>query len=1193
MKLKKLEIYGFKSFKDRTEIVFDDGITAIVGPNGCGKSNIADAIRWVMGEQSAKTLRGSVMQDVIFNGTEKEKSLSYCEVSLFFDNTDKTLPLEYDEVVITRKLYRSGESEYYLNKNVCRLKDIGELLRTAQIGRDGYSIIGQGRVEQFISLRPEERRVIFDEATGIAGAKQKKTEAERKLSRTKENLTRYRDILTEIERQLEPMKEQADKAIKYLDLKDKLKYNEVNSFIYRTEQVQSDKEKINLKIKGISEELAAKRENGDVLEKEYNDAFDAISKADERLNQLHEKQLELMIAKEKAESANDLSKQRIDLLTAQNNSFESEIKELQERIASNEERKKTITFNLTEKKNEYAACSKKLAVLTKEADELSSNFASYSEKVDGIREAIANKNKEISLIDNDLVALEKSREYTGAALKDNDNEINSSDDILSDIEKKIVALSNDKTIETQHLSDLRNDLTEKEAEHSHIESELSMTANLINEFEKKKAGYTSQINFLKKMKESYEGFSMSIKKLLGDSKTNFEVKNRIEGVVANLMTVPENLESAIESALGNAMQNIVVRDVEDAKYLIRYLKAKEYGTVTFLPIPFMRRRDLNAENRACLKMNGVLGVASELISYSSKYDNVFSSLLGATVIVDNLDNAAEVARKFNSAFKVVTLDGEVFATGGSITGGGKKAKITNYLSYDREIAELESSIDKVNAKENSFNMKKANSMLKSQSVVATIKSLEREIKESEIKIATISENISSLKSSSTSNKSQVELRAEKSIALNEKLRKIDADIERLKKQRITVESEGFDEEYLKNEAAALESLRVTLLAKNDEVNSERVLEVRINSEISELLRSVETIKSDCESYERQIKTRRESINNNIFVIQKCNETLIDVEGFSKEELQDVEAKLKGIDDYKKEQNAKLKELDANRTECISEIQKLENKIVNLEFDRDKIDSDLSVLENKLQEEYFLDFESALPLKDPEFKLSSSNSEIRKLKDKIYQLGSVNVNAIEDLKGLSGRYDEMNSQKNDMEKAEADLNKVISELAEEMRTKFDEGFKQVNEYFGETFKELFGGGNAKLKLVENDNGDKLSYGVDIEAEPPGKSLQNITLLSGGEKTLTSIAIIISIMKLRPMPFCLLDEIESALDEVNTVRFARYIKNFPGNTQFIMVTHKKSTMEAADRMFGVTMQEKGVSKVVSVKLSDVKDMDEDVA
>lgn len=1193
MKLKKLEIYGFKSFKDRTEIVFDDGITAIVGPNGCGKSNIADAIRWVMGERSAKTLRGSVMQDVIFNGTEKEKSMSYCEVSLFFDNTDKTLPLEYDEVVITRKLYRSGESEYYLNKSMCRLNDITDLLRTAQIGREGYSIIGQGRVEQFISLRPEERRVIFDEATGIAGAKQKKTEAERKLSRTKENLIRYKDILSEIERQLEPMKEQADKAIKYLDLKDKLKYNEVNSFIYRTEQVQSDKEKINLKIKGISDELAEKRNVGDYLEKEYNDAFDAIAKADERLTQLHEKQLELMIAKEKAESANDLSKQRIELLTSQNDAFAVEIKELEERILSSEERKKEISESLKNKRAEYSECSKKLAVLTKDADELSSKFTASAEKVEGIRSAISNKNKELSLIDNELISLEKSREYTSVSLKENDNEINSNDDILSDIEKKIVALSNDKTSETEKLSELRNELTEKEEEHSHIETELSRTANLINELEKKKAGFTSQINFLKKMKESYEGFSMSIKKLLSDAKSNLELRGKIEGVVANLMSVPENLESAIETALGNAMQNIVVRDVEDAKYLIRYLKTKEYGTVTFLPIPFMKRRDLTFENRACLKMKGVLGVASELITYSSKYDNVFSSLLGSTVIVDNLDNATEVARKFNSAFKVVTLDGEVFATGGSITGGGKKAKITNFLSYDREISELEKSIDKVNATENTFNMKKANSMLKSQSIVASIKSLEREIKESEIRIATISENITSLKSSSTSNKSQVELRAEKSIALNEKLRQIDLDIESLKKNRIAVESGGFDEEYLKLESDALEQLRLKLIAKNEEVSAERISEVRINSDISELLRSVESIKTDCDSYTRQIKSRKESIKNNVFVINKCNETLIDVEGFSKEELDDVEAKLKGIDDYKKEQNAKLKDVDAKRTECISDIQKLENKIVNLEFDRDKIDSDLSVLEHKLEEEYFLNYETALPLKDPEFKLSASNSEIRKLKDKIYQLGSVNVNAIEDLKGLSGRYEEMNSQKSDMEKAETDLNKVIADLTEEMRGKFDEGFKQVNEYFGQTFKELFGGGNARLKLVEDDNGDKLSYGIDIEAEPPGKTLQNITLLSGGEKTLTSIAIIISIMKLRPMPFCLLDEIESALDEVNTVRFAKYIKNFPGDTQFIMVTHKKSTMEAANRMFGVTMQEKGVSKVVSVKLSEVKDIDEEIA
>jgi len=1185
MKLKKLKMYGFKSFMDKTEIVFDDGITAIVGPNGCGKSNIADAIRWVMGEQSAKSLRGSVMQDVIFNGTETKKSLSYCEVSLVFDNSDKSIPLEYDEVVVTRKLYRSGESEYLLNKSTCRLKDITELMRKAQIGREGYSIIGQGRVDQFIALKPEDRRNIFDEATGIAAAKAKKNESERKLARTRENLVRYKDILTEIERQLIPMREQANKAREYLALREQLKHHEVNNFIYRTEQVQSDKDKLTEKILGFTDELNAKRAQSLENEAKYQNALDAIALADEKITELRDKQLELMISKEKAESANELSKQRVELLTAQNKTFSEEISAFYAKIKANLKLIKQLDDQIAIKNEAHAKCLEDVEKIVEESKELSKEVLSALNSLDAIKKEFAKiKSREVEL-NNSLIMLKSSKEHVLNLLSENKEQIESSDDILSEMQKQIDDLSNEKVLKLESLAKIEDELVGFETKRKSVLAEIDKTVLTISDYEKKKAGATSQLNFVKKMRDGLEGFSTSVKKLLADAKHNAHLNGMIEGVVAGLMKVPQKYELAIEASLGNAIQNVVVEDVEDAKELIKYLKQKDYGTITFLPISFVKQRELTKENSACLKENGVLGVASDLITFDKKYTSVFKSLLGATVVVDNIDNATQVAKKFNSAFKIITLEGEIFSTSGSVSGGKYKPQTSNYLSYDRQIGELTALIDKILQAEAVLNTKKTSLMLENESLISKIKATENSIKEVEKEIVAITENVNALKSNTSTNKTTAELRAEKAVELNNKLNEIELSIKNTSNEIISLYSVDVNEDKVLEKEAEYEKLRETQKEISEKLSLLRIEEVKVKSELSELLTKKEGYNIDVNSFENQIASRKQSVEHNEYIIEKCNESLVDIDAFSKEEIEEINAKLKDVDAYKKEQNAQLKEVDQIRTESIAEVQKLENKVLNLQYERDKIDSDLEVLKQKLEEEYNLNYESALPLKDENYKLSSSNNEIKKLKDKIYNLGAVNVNAIEDSQVLGERFDSMNSQKEDMEKAEVDLKKVIAELTDEMRVKFDEGFKKVNEYFQQTFKELFGGGTACLKLVENDSGDKLGYGVDIEAEPPGKSLQNIQLLSGGEKTLTSIAIIISIMKLRPMPFCLLDEIESALDEVNTVRFAKYIQNFPGDTQFIMVTHKKITMEAADAIFGVTMQEKGVSKIVSVKLSEL--------
>ena len=1187
MKLNKLEIYGFKSFLERTEILFDDGVTAIVGPNGCGKSNVADAIRWVLGEQSAKTLRGGVMQDIIFNGTENKKSLSFCEVSLYFDNTDKTLPVDYDEVCITRKLYRSGESEYLLNKSTCRLKDVLELMRIAQIGREGYSIIGQGRVEQFINLKPDDRREIFDEATGIAGAKQKKNEAERKLVRTRDNLTRYLDILGEIERQLEPMKSQADTAKKYLDYKEKLKYNEVNSFIYRSDLAENEKIKLKDKISSVAEEFGIKKIRSVELENEYQQNFKEIQSADQKINALRETQLELVVERQKLANSNDLSNQRIEMLKEQSNVFQEEIQESNNDIVQFQEELSGMDGDLFEQNKNLAKVQAGIIEFEDALNLANTNIENKNYEIESSRANYSEFTKKFADLTSREIACEKSQEFIQKSIDETSSQTKNVDDKISGIFDKINEL-NQRVLATEKEYNTYKNASEiglKKIIESKLE--ISKLSDELSDCEKRKAGLVSQRNFLLKMKESFDGFSAAVRKLLTDAKSDNKLSGKIEGVIANLITVPKNLEIAIEATLGNAIQNVVTNNLEDTKYLIAHLKEKRHGIVTFLPLPLVKPRRLTFENEKCLSMQGVLGVASELIDYDSKYDNVMASLLGATVVVDNIDNGIAVARRFNSSFKIVTTDGSILSTGGSISGGSYKPQIANILSYDREIADSEAIIGKLNSKIKEATDKKLSSELILQTLESEKNSNVLKMQSFEVSLASYKQNLRSLKDNQSDEELETYARSEKLVEYKAELSRVKIELADIlfKKEQLRSITD-IDETAIEKIMAESEALRVVAKDISDKLTLSKIEMVQINSEINSINGALNDLRDDIENSKISIEKKNENIKNNKIIIAKCQEELIDVENMPKGQLAEIEDKLANFDNFKKELNARLLEIDGMRTKSITELQKLETRKNGLQIEFSKIDSDLEILKEKLADEYELNYQSALMYKDDEYNILLAHHEIKKFKDAIYKLGHVNVNAIEELLTLNDRYESMAKQRDDMTKAEEDLKEVITELNIEMRAKFDEGFSKVSEYFTETFKELFGGGNAKLKLVEHDGKDKLSYGVDIEAEPPGKSLQNINLLSGGEKALTAIAIIIAIMKLRPMPFCIFDEIEAALDDVNTTRFSKYLARFKDHTQFILVTHKKNTMEMANRIFGITMQEKGVSKVVSVNLQDKK-------
>ncbi|MDD4686087.1 MAG: chromosome segregation protein SMC [Clostridia bacterium] len=1013
MYFKKIELSGFKSFAEKIQIKFDNGITAIVGPNGCGKSNVADAIRWVLGEQSSKNLRGTSMQDVIFSGTEKRKSLSYCEVTLNFNNTDRYFNIDYDELAVTRKLYRSGESEYLINKNQCRLKDIINLFFDSGIGRDGYSIIGQGKVDEIISSKPEVRRKIFEEAAGIAKFKSKKEEAERKLERTRDNLSRLKDILGEIERQLGPLKKQAETAKKYLELRDNLRNLEINAYIYQYENMGEVKEQIKTKMSGILEELSLRQTEIVGLNQKYNNSMDEIHRLDEQIKFSNNELLVLTVGLEKQTGEINLIKERIGGLKAQNDKIDLDILNNQNSI---------IKYKAENEQKEH---------------------------------------RKKQLLEKIKILEQSSGEYSNL-LKEHSNLKNNVIKLMAQVK-------------------------EEEEDLYNINAKIQV--------------YENRHRLLAEMQSEFEGYAYAIRKLLKDSQKNSALKNKMIGILASLIKVPEKYETAIEVALGNAIQNIVTTNEEDAKSLINYLKENKLGRATFLPVNSIKPRFLSAETKKLLSVSGCFGIASDLISFNNTIKNVVGNLLGATVIVDTLETAVNMAKGSHFAFKIVTLDGDVISPTGSMTGGSRKSNAVNLISREREINVLATAIQKAN----------------------------EEFEKKKIFIKT----------------------------LNEKLEDVKKQAEELDKK--------------KNSTQLTEAVKIAEM--RTEINSLEQDFIRINNQIQEAEKNIKQNKSQFEDNDEFIVIQEDKIS-------KLQEASTDVE--SQQKLDTIKQKQESLEKDKAKHQEQLKVIDDKKEQVLQEINRVNDKKYKAETELSKLETDTETMQQRIYEEYELTYSTCKEFKKDDFKMPNALSEISTLKKEISKLGYVNVNAIEDSKIVYERYEDMSSQVQDLEKAEEDTNKAIDELTMEMTGRFSQEFQKINDNFKITFKELFGGGNAKLELVGSEN--VLEAGVDIIAEPPGKKLQNITLLSGGEKALTAIAILFAILKLKPMPFCLLDEIEAALDEANVERFAQYLRRFANETQFIVITHRKPTMELADSLYGVTMQEKGVSRIVSVKLSE---------
>lgn len=1193
MNFEKLDIYGFKSFADKVEIKFEDGITAIVGPNGCGKSNVADSIRFVMGESSAKSMRGSSMQDVIFNGTEKRKPQSYCEVSLYFNNKNKIFDLDYEEVVLTRKLYKSGDSEYLINKNSCRRKDIVDAFRQIGLGKESYSVIGQGKIDSLLSAKPEDRRNVFEESAGISKFKEEKAHSENKLENVNDNLTRINDILSELEKQLGPLKNQAEAAKTFLTLSERLKILETNIYIYQYDHSNQEKQKIYDVIHAIDEEITLRQKEFDEAVNSYDIAQNQINSIDEKIDMLRDELLNLTVSLEKQNGEIKLYNEKISILSEQNEKNRS-MKEISEyTIKTNNEKIEQMQKEKTEKLSDienleterhsleinYQATIEKLSLGEADAENVDSLFVSAIEESGDVKSRLYKFETEQDNLKQKLDELSQEKEQ----ILDNQNIINQKLHSLEDDIERV-----EERIETENSN--KSEILHKIAENS---NEISITSDEIDE--KKVVYHTnlSKFNLLNEMKEYNEGYAVSVKRLLEQAQSGTSLGGKVVGAVASLMRVPAKFEVAIEMALGASIQNIVTKNEDDAKDLINYLKNNKFGRVTFLPITGVKERFVSSLVSSKLSMRGVQGIASELIEYDEKYKKIFSSLLGSTVIIDNLDNAVEFSRATNYQSKIVTLDGDIISPQGSMTGGSRKDNSAGLLSRDREIEDLKISIEQIKAeiesKTNYLNDLKAigeslNVQLNAK--IDQIHALDMELAKHEDTIATYENDLSDYEGAL----SELDINI---AALKDKSEFISSELDRINKEQLSLDNKKSQAAQSKKDATETYS---KLRAERDEIyqklgdvklsietkhNELKVLE----SEIERL--SIMTAENEYKQKDITIEIQKNDTQMSEYQ-QKISEIMA-VGDFaqSTKKVESVREQIANENASKKTVQQKMNEADANKMMLSGEIQRANDKKAKEENKLIKIDTDLENLQNRVWEEYEMTYGDAKNLYDENFDIKTGTVECSEIKRKIQRLGNVNLAAIEDIKSVSERYDDLSKQRDDMMKAQDDLRIIIKDLTSKMEEKFKNCFDQIRANFQIIFKELFGGGRADIVL--NDENNILECGIDIIAEPPGKKLQNISLLSGGERALTAVAILFSILKLRSMPFCVLDEIEAALDDANVERYAKYLHRYTGETQFIVITHRKPTMELADSLYGVTMEEKGVSKIVSVKLSDAIRLD----
>ena len=1184
MYLKRLELQGFKSFADKTILEFKPGITAVIGPNGSGKSNISDSIRWVLGEQSMKSLRGAKSEDIIFAGTQNRKSLGFAEASIVIDNTDGELPVEYAEVIVTRKIYRSGETGYFINKTPCRLKDILELFMDTGIGKDGYSIIGQGKIDEILSNKSEDRRHIFEEAAGIVKYRARKSESEKKLEQTKLNLLRINDILSEIETGLDPLRIQSEKAKRFLELHESLKDIEVGLFIHNIETYKEKLEQVveDLKIlenqKSDEEEKLNNIQNKKgTLKKQIDELIEEIEKCQnigfESTNQIEKINSEIGISNEKILH----NKENNERLLSEIEDSKQKIKDLQEEKDTKKQKKDSLFSNKEKFEKELEEKEAELSKLTKGLSTKELEIEAKKQVIEKNTDLKYEKNIEISSLDANFENIEKRQKSIKTEIQETVSELDRTRTQKQDMSKEFQKIESEKNSATKELEENSN---KKEK----IENKIKEFNEQIDKMSYELRMKDSRQKFLIETEKEKEGYAKAVKLLLTDCDKNADLNKGVHGIIANLISVDKKYETAIEMTLGGMLQNIVTDNEEVAKKLVNHLRANNMGRASFLPITSIKGSKIDKIKG---KFPGVIGVAADLVKFDKKYTQIVYNLLGRTVIVDNMDTGIALAKENKYGFRIVTIQGDIINASGAITGGSVAQKTVNILGRGREIENLAKEIEVLQNKISETKRSKQDYEESISEFVEDSKELDEKIQQINIVYATEKQKMLSVEE-------QI-LRLENTLSKlrneNEKIENQKADIKN-QKQNIQNSVEDLEKEI--NELSIV-------IKEFAEANSENQKYIDdLNFDITNLKISVSSFDESGSSIDEIIERIDKDIENYNNAITVKNDQIEDLKREDielKEKIESLKNQIVEIKNSVSTSTEKIEQLKldrANKNEALNKIEKditdqfnlledLKGNLVKIDVKKTKLEQDIDLVVNNLWEEYELTPNNATDYKKVE-NVQTTQKEVNDIRSEIKDLGSINVDSIEEYKKTKERYDFMCEQRLDLENTISKLRKMISEITDTMKKQFVEKFKLINKNFNEVFVELFGGGKAELILEDEDN--VLECGIDIKAQPTGKKLQNMMLLSGGEKAFTAIALLFAILKINPAPFCILDEIEAALDDVNVYRYAEYLKKFCSDTQFLVITHRKGTMEAADTVYGVTMEENGISKLLSMKLAQSK-------
>ena len=1187
MKLKKLELYGFKSFAQRTEIVFDEGITGIVGPNGSGKSNIGDAVRWVLGEQSAKTLRGASMSDVIFNGTQKRKPLSYCEVSLVFDNDDHALAMEAAEVMVTRRVYRNGESEYYLNRTACRLKDVVDLFRDTGIGKEGYSIIGQGRIDEILSRKSEDRRQVFEDAAGIVKFKARKEEADKKLQRTLENLERVDDILDELTKRLKPLEEQSRNARVYLELSTELKDLDLNLFLIRSDRARARLSELESELLTVQTILADTESNltdkttrRDETQNRIDQLEEAITKARTELMEcaehVHESQKKLSALQSRRETRSE-NRQRIV----------REQEEAQERLAEIEKDHARIQADV-EKQHSLITDAEQILRATQEAAEKAQTKEKEADAaLEAQKAAVIDQMNRLSDVRNDKTRLNTMQAQMETRLTEIEESSGALQEQEAALREALIAVEKQLETENQHQQQCQEKLAQ--ARQASDEADAAY-ANLRADVEKQSADMqaaASRHNVLTEMTRDMEGYNMAVRRAMTYAKQRG--LTGVKGVLAQLMTVPQAYETAIDMALGAAQQNIVTDTEETAKELINYLRQNRLGRATFLPMSAIRGKTLYGNERNALKLPGCLGVASELVQCAPEYRGIVENLLGRTVIADNLDHGIPIMRAGNHAFRLVTLEGDVMHSGGSMTGGSAQSKVSNLLSRERELKELTAKLQTGRAEldkcRQELTQRQQTAQEKRQKVSDAVNALHQQ----EIAVAREQARRESVSADLNTHLQRMQETEQARVQLHQSLEDIRQQLETIEHQRTGAQG---DQSAMEQKTIEMQNALVKARAEASAENDRLMVRTLQLSDLRHGLSDLERDEAHAQQDQAQIlreQERREQLLHEMDELDAIDENDMKREEAEsarrqKEQLRQ-ESAAQAIEQRRSQAQSDLRDILSDMENLHEAYNRDSEKLHKTELAKARIEGDQKNLQNRIWDTYKLTYAGAEEFRRTPFDEKESDCRAAELQGQIRALGTVNVGAVEEYAETKARVDDLTAQQQDLKRAEMDLRELIERLLIQMRSTFVENFSKMQGYFAETFTRLFGGGHAELKLMDPD--DPLNCGIEVNAQPPGKKLQLLSLLSGGERALTAIAILFAMLKLKPTPFCILDEIEAALDDANIGYYADYLKEYSKGTQFIVVTHRKGTMERCNSLFGVAMEEQGVSRMVSVSLQDYQE------